>query len=409
MSNILMTRAFDAQSNIINISDVVSGKACSCFCLDCGGSLSAKKGKILSHHFAHISELTNETICNWQPETEIHIIAKEIIARDKYLYIQIGTINPKTIKIVFEEVLSEQRDGNRIPDIIGFIAGEAINIEIAVTHFCDHMKITEMKRMNKNCLEIDLSGFHILGDTVTTENVRNELNTASSKWLSISPFGDISNRVHNHNRLEMQNLHKDFLLEKKKHQADIEDMKYKISKKIERNKALKRESEKLISETEIARNYLIKLKYDVPELENFIAQSKELINQLNDFKREKEEQIRWYANSKSTLAEERKINETKSAELLNVSEKQKKKEELLAKKDSELEFKSKKLDISMKKLDLAIEERSKEIAEHQFIALCKSKENEIKEIDTRVAKAKKEFLEVKRRLGSFVKMGHIAT
>jgi len=205
-----MTRAFDASGNIVSISDVKNGLKCNCFCIDCGSVLIAKKGAENTHHFSHAPESVNSVReCHWSPETETHIMAKEIILEDKLLEIPIGTINQKIIQVRFDEVYLEVRDENRIPDIIGYIEGEAIYIEIAVTHFCDMEKIIELKKMNKNCIEIDLSNFHITSDFISKKDLRAALKLSEKKWLSVAPCGDFAIKMHNHNRVEMRKANKE--------------------------------------------------------------------------------------------------------------------------------------------------------------------------------------------------------
>ena len=56
----------------MHVKDVVSGKACNCFCYECGSILIAKKGEVKSDHFAHHPD--SVTDCN--AESEIHLNTK---------------------------------------------------------------------------------------------------------------------------------------------------------------------------------------------------------------------------------------------------------------------------------------------------------------------------------------------
>lgn len=60
------------------IDDVVSGKACNCFCPHCETPLIAKKGQWMTHHFAHESLPDNLRSCQ---ETALHEAAKIVAAK----------------------------------------------------------------------------------------------------------------------------------------------------------------------------------------------------------------------------------------------------------------------------------------------------------------------------------------
>ena len=97
-----MSRAFNASRQIVSIEDVPSGKACRCTCIDCDEPLVAKKGQVNRHYFSHeptsaTDELNvNPRECHWGPETELHILAKEVLAEDRQLSLPIGITNPKS-------------------------------------------------------------------------------------------------------------------------------------------------------------------------------------------------------------------------------------------------------------------------------------------------------------------------
>lgn len=64
-------------SQLVHIDEVASGLACACHCVECGRPLVAKKGPILTHHFAHNADDPN---CNPTPESLIHRYAKQQLA-----------------------------------------------------------------------------------------------------------------------------------------------------------------------------------------------------------------------------------------------------------------------------------------------------------------------------------------
>ena len=144
-----------------------------------------------------------------------------VIAADKSLRIPIGTIEPKFKEIDFESVELEKRLDSRIPDITAYASGERILIEVAVTHKCDSTKISEMKRANNNCVEIDLSEFIFSEQTITLDAVRNFISEAPLIWLSISPVGEIGRLTYLHN-LEHQRSLATSVKELKAEQRSIE-------------------------------------------------------------------------------------------------------------------------------------------------------------------------------------------
>ena len=71
-----------SDGNKVFIDDVPNGKKCGCICSKCHESLIAtNSGEINIHHFAHISD------SDCPGETEAHFEAKEIIKREKYLWL----------------------------------------------------------------------------------------------------------------------------------------------------------------------------------------------------------------------------------------------------------------------------------------------------------------------------------
>lgn len=224
----LMTRAVNKDDEIVSIDSVPSGLSCECTCLDCGALLQAKKGKIKAHHFAHHSTESAKA-CNWKPESELHIIAKEIIAEDRKALLPVGTINPKAKEYVFDDVILEKRHGSRIPDIKAYINGELVIIEIAVTSFCSKEKIIEYKKQNLNVIEFDLKQYKRSGETISKDDVRKIMLECSSRLLSISKVGDFATDYYNHNEGELMRITK----EAKNENSNLD----RISKEIRKEKA----------------------------------------------------------------------------------------------------------------------------------------------------------------------------
>src|SRR5690606_16981536 len=61
---------------VLHISEVPSGLDCGCSCPGCDRRLSAHKGDVLAHHFAH----HDPTNCSGGRETALHKLAKQVIA-----------------------------------------------------------------------------------------------------------------------------------------------------------------------------------------------------------------------------------------------------------------------------------------------------------------------------------------
>lgn len=242
--NELMTLATCKDTgSLIHVSDVKSGLSCNCSCVDCGADLQAKKGDIITHHFAHHSTEKLKA-CNWKPETELHLMAKRVIMKDKAAVLPVGTINPSTKTYRFDEVEEEKREGSRIPDLKAYIDGEMILIEIAVTSFCSKEKIAEYKKQNLNVIEFDLKRYKRKGDHISEGDVRDIVSKCPSRLLSISPVGSFANDCHEHNKRELFKVHTDVMTEKrnlnliiKGREAEVDETIRKAEKELENIKS----------------------------------------------------------------------------------------------------------------------------------------------------------------------------
>lgn len=274
----------------IHIDDAINGKACKSTCIDCGCPVIAKNRGKVAYHYAHDPEFYDPDACNWSPETELHLMAKMTIAKDQRLRVPIGTVEPKYQDVHFEDVKLEKRIDNRIPDIVAYASGELILIEIAVTHPCEPDKISEMKRANKNCVEIDLSEFSYGDQTLNMDTVRNFINDAPIKWLAISPVGDIGHFTYQHNlnlqrplaakvkRLgeELQNIESSApLIREEHHKASnaIDSLKAKIA---EHTSALNEQSNLLTKN----KNRLERLDNFELEMQRFSEEKKKLFEKM---------------------------------------------------------------------------------------------------------------------------------
>ncbi|MGN5064497.1 competence protein CoiA family protein [Aeromonas sp. 6P] len=207
-----MSRAFDASKGIVSIEDVPSGKACGCTCIDCNEPLVAKKGEVNRHHFAHepppLSDVpyANVRECHWMPETDLHIMAKEVLAEDMQLSLPIGFTSPRQELLAFDTVKLEFPEGSRIPDVIGYVKGEKILIEIAVTHFCDEAKVKYLRRINATCIELDFSKFSLDVEVLSKDSVRAYLAHCPKKLLTAAPVGPIAEAFQQQERRTIRSL-----------------------------------------------------------------------------------------------------------------------------------------------------------------------------------------------------------
>lgn len=168
-----LTWAVGANGEIIHISEAKNGLKCDCICPACGGTLIAKQGKIVEHHFAHASG----DECRYAVETAIHLAAKNILTVRKEVVlpaIKIPSIFTRHHSKSYMDELSpdlapqrrysicsvavEQRLGSIIPDLIVRINGRELLVEVTVTHGVDRDKLRKIRDLGMSCLEIDLSG-----------------------------------------------------------------------------------------------------------------------------------------------------------------------------------------------------------------------------------------------------------
>ena len=195
--------ARNAEGHVVSIADVPSGLACNCTCPGCGEPLIAKKGKKRSHHFSH----SNDSDCSAGYESSLHLAVKMILERKKQMMLPdcVAQHAPKERQVfdeaglrtvselgfsylehdprltwkyadqfdrhharngygvvrgglvTFDRIAVEQREGNVIPDLIGYIKDKFIYIEVAVTHFVDDRKMDKLRDHDASTIELDFS------------------------------------------------------------------------------------------------------------------------------------------------------------------------------------------------------------------------------------------------------------
>ncbi len=131
MSNNHLYARRKSDGDKVFIDDVPNGKKCGCICSKCHEPLIAKNGgEINIHHFAHISD------SNCTGETEAHFEAKEIIKREKYLWLP---NYDESKKVEFDDVQVEYliKNYKYRADLLCTAKGKEIAVEIVVTHDLD--------------------------------------------------------------------------------------------------------------------------------------------------------------------------------------------------------------------------------------------------------------------------------
>jgi len=153
----------DAEGKMRHVSEVENGLACKCYCPSCHGQLVARQGDIVQPHFAHY----NRTECSGAHESELHLLAKSIIAQTKQLKLPAFENVSKVTLFTFDDVEVEKRvDIDSLqPDLVGVkYVGEKCKphrlwIEICVTHPVDFEKLCKIKEHALPCVEVRLERF----------------------------------------------------------------------------------------------------------------------------------------------------------------------------------------------------------------------------------------------------------
>lgn len=399
-----MSRAFDAFGNIVSISDVPRGSDCKCTCIGCNSSLVARKGDDRAHHFAHDPNSNFKSECSWAPETEVHLIAKEIIAEDRSLLVPIGTIEPKTETICFTAVDLEVKRGNRIPDVVAEVGGETFFIEVAVTHSCDGRKVRDYKRNNMNCLEIDLSGFRVTGELVSKSELREAIHSAESSWLSVAPTGHYAEKINNHNRLKLSELHKRYSIDKQKLQNEFNGLRSNIKSLQEKERRAENQSEVATKQLRQVNHKLKQARALLHDCASNIEHYDSMLQKVYMFEENQKQHAIWHeAAITSNKKRENELNEinfklSSWQSRLEDTARELEHQRLTNDRQAVL-LKSKEV-----KLERSIEFRASELADARLDALLKRKQSKIDDYDARVSDAEKRFAAVKRKYGSYIKV-----
>jgi hypothetical protein len=204
-------------NEILTIEEVESGLACDCTCPACGSVLVAKKGEIKAKHFAHYSKQE----CEYQAETELHYLAKQILERSKRIvlpeyYLENGVdIRIRDKEFVFDSVVSERKLGSIVPDIVLFKGDRLLLVEIAVTHFVDEIKQRKIDELKIPVIEIDLGYI----DRSTNKQVLSELvlnQTFNMEWKYNEKVDEV------HQRAKEERERRDFIASEKRRKLEKE-------------------------------------------------------------------------------------------------------------------------------------------------------------------------------------------
>lgn len=202
---------YGIRDGIVVTADMVQrGLACGCLCPGCGERLIANHGESKQEYFSHESEATD---CETAYETALHLLAKEVLAAEMRLILpplcvtvdrqliedvkhSVQTLKMRYVNIpaeisdldldrdipsvehvraghyqTFEQVDTEVVLGEIIPDVVMFVAGRKLLVEIFVTH-----PVTDAKRhwLEENGLPMIEFDFSAANRTIG----RNDLNRA---------------------------------------------------------------------------------------------------------------------------------------------------------------------------------------------------------------------------------------
>lgn len=183
--------ALDEKGRIVDIHDVPPHVEGTFRCAECGQFVRRKQGNVRVWHFAHMGE----TVCTKAFETALHLLAKQILVESDTLHAPALVCQlyerpgPEDITLCIEHTLQWDAageaevwiDGIR-PDFRGVCHGEAIFVEVTVTHEPDASKLEALKRIQTPTLEIDLSA---VSRDVTAPEVRRRVldATEGKRWV----------------------------------------------------------------------------------------------------------------------------------------------------------------------------------------------------------------------------------
>lgn len=160
--------AIDEEGNWKHINEVESGLACKCFCPHCRARLIAINSKpeteSKAHHFAH----ERGSDCVLSAESELHKLAKEVLAEEKKIMLPIIHGESNARQLEFDSVEQESRDPETglIPDCVCSYGGQILWVEFKRTHEVDTKKADKIRNAKIDCIEIDIKDHKISKDVL---------------------------------------------------------------------------------------------------------------------------------------------------------------------------------------------------------------------------------------------------
>lgn len=174
---------------LVHVSKVEKGLNCGAVCPSCKHPLVARKGDKTSHHFAHYKGKD----CEYGLETALHLAAKEILEKYKKIVIPetyVEILNKdlpdwrisKEVQLELKDVKLETYKEGIIPDILAFVQGKPLMIEITVTHKTGEEKIEKVRKQGISILEISLEDFEA---DFSIDDLEKAIifETSNKKWL----------------------------------------------------------------------------------------------------------------------------------------------------------------------------------------------------------------------------------
>ena len=171
---------------------VARGVACDCLCLECGLPLIAKQGPVVSWHFSHTGNGTEETgSCG---EGSIHKAAKAVLQSSRGRWMKLPKRIPeqpllriaqaqqefrltdigRRVDLLITYDAKRIREGSKVTNVVEAIKPWHVGVEINVSHPKDSGFIADLERTNQYCIEIDIP----LDELWTRVNHRLEVHAA---------------------------------------------------------------------------------------------------------------------------------------------------------------------------------------------------------------------------------------
>jgi len=146
-----------SDGRLVRASAVPAGLACGCSCPGCGAPLLARRGGRRAAHFAHATRRA----CAAAYETVLHRLAKQLVAGGAALHLPAvmaehdgrrRLVRPAATVRPEAATLEPGLDGLR-PDILATVAGQALLVEVAVTHPCGPGKLALIRERRLAAVE----------------------------------------------------------------------------------------------------------------------------------------------------------------------------------------------------------------------------------------------------------------